>query len=484
MHFKLKIGKRIIKSAITLFLIFLIYIALLFVDEMLQIDASETWKAPSNMYTPFFAGIAAIYATHRDKKSSIKQAKVRSIGTLIGGYFGMILVFLLEFIFIDIFHVDQGHYAIYALIKYSLVTIFIIPLIIVSIKLKQADSVFITCLTYLSVTVSIRNGGMPVFQFATNRVISTLIGVGVSLLVNVNLFVVRKKNKNVLFVSTLENNILSSNDDLSPYVKYKLNELYESDINMVFATTRTAIAFESIFKDINIARDMIVMNGAAKYNFIEKTYNDVYHISHKEREIIETYLKDSDINAFTYTINDNVMHAYYNKLSNPGETLYFNHRKSQNTYSFVKGVLPSDLMATLYIAIDTKEKIDEFIEKVKQTKQVDNINFIVYKYKENIEGKDYYYLRIVNNKTNKDNAIKKLSKQYQTDHLIVCVSGHTDMELVKKANLSMCLNTAPDYVKEKVDLVVNGGPDSVLKIFSKIYHSKNINKTIEMIKKH
>ena len=58
------------------------------------------------------------------------------------------------------------------------------------------------------------------------------------------------------------------------------------------------------------------------------------------------------------------------------------------------------------------------------------------------------------------------------------------MELVKKANLSMCLNTAPDYVKEKVDLVVNGGPDSVLKIFSKIYHSKNINKTIEMIKKH
>ena len=43
---------------------------------------------------------------------------------------------------------------------------------------------------------------------------------------------------------------------------------------------------------------------------------------------------------------------------------------------------------------------------------------------------------------------------------------------------------AVDIVKEKVDLVVNGGPDSVLKIFSKIYHSKNINKTIEMIKKH
>ena len=131
MHFKLKVGKRIIKTAITLFLIFLIYIVLLFADEMLQINPNETWKAPSNMYTPFFAGIAAIYATHRNKKTSIKQAKVRSIGTIIGGYFGMILVFLLEIIFIDIFHIDQSHFAIFALIKYFIVTIFIIPLIIV-----------------------------------------------------------------------------------------------------------------------------------------------------------------------------------------------------------------------------------------------------------------------------------------------------------------------------------------------------------------
>ena len=162
------IGKRIIKTAITLFIVLLIYIALLALDNLFQIDHNN-FKAPSNMYTPFFAGIAAVYATHQNKKLSIKQAKVRSVGSLVGGYFGMIIVFLYLILF--------------NLIKYVIVSVSIIPLITFTVQIKQVDAVFITCLTFLSVTVSQRNGGMPVFQFATNRVLSTLIGVGVSLFV-------------------------------------------------------------------------------------------------------------------------------------------------------------------------------------------------------------------------------------------------------------------------------------------------------------
>ena len=71
------------------------------------------------------------------------------------------------------------------------------PLIELTVKLKQTDAVFITCLTFLSVTISARNGGMPVFQFATNRVLSTLIGVGVSLLVNNYIFHLNRCNKNI-----------------------------------------------------------------------------------------------------------------------------------------------------------------------------------------------------------------------------------------------------------------------------------------------
>jgi hypothetical protein len=49
--------------------------------------------------------------------------------------------------------------------------------------LNQKTATFISCLTYFSVTISIRNGGLPVFLFATNRVLSTLVGVGIALLI-------------------------------------------------------------------------------------------------------------------------------------------------------------------------------------------------------------------------------------------------------------------------------------------------------------
>ena len=46
----------------------------------------------------------------------------------------------------------------------------------------------------------------------------------------------------------------------------------------------------------------------------------------------------------------------------------------------------------------------------------------------------------------------------------------------------MCLNTAPDYVKNEVDYVINGNAETVLRIFDKIYHSSDVNKTIEKFK--
>ena len=188
------IGKRIIKTAITLFIVLLIHIVLLGLDNLLHVN-HDSFKAPSNMYTPFFAGIAAVYATHQNRKLSIKQAKVRSIGSIVGGYFGMLIVFLYELIAINLFSLENN-LVLFSLIKYFIVSICIVPLIVLTIKIKQPEAVFITCLTFLSVTVSQRNGGMPVLQFATNRVLSTLIGVGVSLLVNSFLFTFKKCNKN------------------------------------------------------------------------------------------------------------------------------------------------------------------------------------------------------------------------------------------------------------------------------------------------
>lgn len=479
MHFH--IGKRIIKTAITLFLIFLIYIILLYIDILIGIDSSK-WNAPSNMYTPFFAGIAAVFATHRDKKSSIKQAKVRSIGSIIGGYYGMILVYIIELLLIDLLSLDSIFPVFYQLIHYSLVTLAIIPLIVFTVKLKQVDGVFITCLTFLSVTVSMRNGGMPVLQFATNRVLSTLIGVGMSLFVNNYLFNIKRRNQDIMFISSLENNFLSNDDELSPFIKYKLNELFDSNIPLVFATTRTSMAFEYIFNNITINYPMVVMNGAAKYRFDLKKYSDVNHINNDIRKDLDETLEKLNMNAFVYTINDDVLHSYHNHLNNDGELLFFKHRKYQNSYTFVRGTMPLDLYAAMYVIIDTKERIDSFINEFNKSIYSSNVNLITYKYRDNVSGITYWYLKITNKLATKENCVNSLINNNLYNKLVVCGSGRSDIPLIKKADLSICLSTAPDYVKEEVDIIINGNAENVLRIFGKIYHSSNPNKTIIKIK--
>ena len=477
---KIHIGKRIIKSAITLFLILLIYVVLVLVDN-LNGTSLDDWKAISNMYTPFFAGIAAIYATHRDRKTSINQAKIRSIGSIIGGYFGMVILYVIEFIFLNLLNLAETN-IIYLIIKFAIVSLALIPLIAITVKLKQVDAVFITCLTYLSATVSLRNGGMPVFQFATNRVLSTLIGVGVALLVNTYLFNIKKTNKNVLFVASLENNFLSKEDEMTPFVKYKLNDLYESQIPLTFATTRTPTSFEYIFSGINVNYPMITMNGACRYRLSNKRYSDVYHIDLEYRKQIDELLETCNMNAFVYTINDHILHSYHNVLVNDGEKTFYTHRKNQSAYSFVRGVLPLDLNPTLYIIVDTLDNINNFIDKANEVNLFDNVRYITYLYKKDINGKDYYYLRIFNKLARKENYVNSIMQEKQLDRLIVSASGRTDLELVKKADLSMCLDIAPSYVKENVDIVLHGDASLVVKIFDKIYHSKNVDLTIKKIK--
>ena len=54
--------------------------------------------------------------------------------------------------------------------------------------------------------------------------------------------------------------------------------------------------------------------------------------------------------------------------------------------------------------------------------------------------------------------------------------------MIKNSDFSLCLNTAPQNIKDLVDVVVNDAGD-VLKVFEDIYHSKNYLKTTKQIVK-
>ena len=307
---KIHVGKRIIKTMIAVFISISIYIILLLIDiaRGKQPGNVDDTTALYNMYTPFFAGIAAAYALHRDKKSSYTQAKIRSFGSIIGGYFGMVVVMIFEYIFMTRLNLKETNFVLYKLIEYFVVSLGIIPLILIAVGVRQQSAVFISCLTYLSVTISIRNGGMTIWLFATNRVLSTLIGIGISLLVN-NIGLLKNKNKEVLFVSSLDNNFLNKGN-INPYIKYKLNNLYYKDMPLSFVTTRTPSSLNYIFEDVEVNYPMVVMNGSAIYHFDKNEYHNLNKIDDETEKYIEICLNKHKMNAFRYIIDDNMLHCF------------------------------------------------------------------------------------------------------------------------------------------------------------------------------
>lgn len=148
------VGMRIVKTAIAVFLCFM-------VDYL------------RGAGVPFYSAIAAILCMQPDVKNSFRVALNRTCGTLIGGLYGMlVLIGLRTFL-------PGGH----PVLQYLLIALALIPLIYITVLVNKTAATYITCVVFLSITVSHGLDLLP-YEFALNRIADTIIGILVSLGVN------------------------------------------------------------------------------------------------------------------------------------------------------------------------------------------------------------------------------------------------------------------------------------------------------------
>ncbi len=146
-------GMRVVKTVLAVYICFLIS----FLKKSL----------------PFYSVIAAILCMQNDSKNSWEVGKNRIIGTLIGGIYGFLAIVLIKFLNIELFNY----------LHYLVLSLFLIPIIYSNVYLKVPNSTYISCVVFMSITVS-HGGDIAPMYFALNRVIDTLIGIGVSLIIN------------------------------------------------------------------------------------------------------------------------------------------------------------------------------------------------------------------------------------------------------------------------------------------------------------
>ncbi|MEG2658142.1 MAG: aromatic acid exporter family protein, partial [Clostridiales bacterium] len=151
---------------------------------------------------PFYSAIATVLCMQPYVGNSLKVALNRVWGTIIGAIFGCVIL-LIEINLIP-------HTPI--IIHYLVVSFTVIPIIYTTVVLGKKEASYIACVAFLSVTVTTMVGTSPFF-FAAERVVDTIIGISVALVVNA-WHIPRRKNKNILFISALDETLVTPNNTL------------------------------------------------------------------------------------------------------------------------------------------------------------------------------------------------------------------------------------------------------------------------------
>lgn len=149
-----KVGLRTIKSGIAVFLCLLLL--------------------PSE---PFFACLTAVICLQDTVYNSIHMGINRGAGTIIGATCGLVFLFIFRSLEN---HISNVHIS--KIIIYLIISLGIILMIYICVVLKRPGAINITCIAFLGVTTAHAYSD-PLF-YATNRIIETLLGVVISILVN------------------------------------------------------------------------------------------------------------------------------------------------------------------------------------------------------------------------------------------------------------------------------------------------------------
>jgi len=453
-----RIGLRTIKTATAVMITMFIYLLLYIISP----ENAQEW------YSPFFAGIAAAYSMQRENAKSFFQARVRALGSIFGGLFGMAIILLYESTIMDLIILNWG-YVYHLAALYTITSIFLIILIHFLVLFKKHDLIFVAILTYLSIIVSTRNN-LPVIVFGIERISSTIIGVMVALLVN-NIHLYRHKNNDILFVSGLDKCLLNSEQKLTPYASYTLTSLIEDGLDFTISTTKTPASLTKILYSIPLNQDLMIMNGAVTYNLKNDKYLNIIPISKLAQNGIDQYFSKINRNIFTFTIFDQSLSIYRMKFANEAEEKFYLDRKNEYFVNHVRGKLTETEDAVYYILIDRKETVESYVKDLQSFSFSDDISFNIYPYP---FFDNYYFLKINNSHTSKKLALEHFLTKHNKRYVVSFGSMPFDIDLMNASDFSITLECATNEVKEIADLVLpSNSPDDMVREIKKIYHAKD-----------
>lgn len=384
-----RVGQRIIRSVVGVALSFVVYFL----------------RGQDGI--PFYTALAVLQCIQPYFESTGKMAKQRTMGTFIGAFWGLVVLMLANLV--------PGIFLPEAMWKYLLISIFTGFVIYSSVLLRQNDAAYFSCAVFLSITV-IHISDINPFLFVIDRVVDTLIGVGLAIIVN-SVHIPRKKNKDTLFVAGIDGLMLEKAEDttLSSYEMVELNRMIADGAKFTVATVRTPAEVLGNLEGINLELPIITMDGAALYDVKNNTYLYTYCMDYSRAVKVMEFLKEYRVSYFTNAIVGNMHTIYYRGLTNGAEEGLYHSMGNSPYRNYVNAEVPADTQV-IYIMLIQKEEVIREIYK-DMTAQDLTKSFKVLTYASDIYD-GYSYLRIYNMDATRENMLGNLKDMLNVEKVV------------------------------------------------------------------
>ncbi len=394
------VGNRIIKSAAGVLLCWCVYLL------------------RGRTGIPFYSMLAALWCIQPYINKTMSMALQRTIGTFIGAAFGLITI-VLEIYAFNIYDQPLG---------FLIVALMIIPVIYMTVLIKRPNASYFSCVVFLSITVIHMTDENPL-MFVLNRVLDTFIGIAVGMLVN-SARLPRRRITDTLFTAELDDMLSPISEQLSPFSRVEINRMLSEGLKFTLVTMRTPASLMDIISDVELKLPVVVMNGAALYDFRNNSYVKAYIISGDTCEKVRNIISYAGMNVFTNALCDDSLVIYYDRLENEAEKAIFTSLKKSPYRNYInRQPQPEDRVIYL-MTVDQSGRIAALYDRLVHSEAGQLLKIITYP-SQDYPG--YSYIKIYNRNAGKQHMTEILCREYGIEKCsTVAANGSRSMNCITR----------------------------------------------------
>ena len=360
-------GQRIVRSVFAVWLCMLLYYLRGFRGE------------------PFYSVIAALQCVQPYSSNMIKEGRDRIIGTLIGAFWGGVVLYA------ELLPVGSDVSGI--LLHYLLLGLFSGLVIYSTVLFRISKYALFSTVVFLGIAMyHIEDTVFYVHIF--NRTMDTILGVGIAFFVN-SVHLPRIRDCSTLFVSGIDHVLFREDRQLSSFTLIELNRYLDEGMRFSVSTKQTPATVHEVLAGVHFRLPIIAMDGAVLYDLNTMKYVRAHKMEPDLVQHISDFLHGEGMPFFVNTIQDQLLVIYFkdykdlileevrdvhhsdNNISvSAGHALnksaYISmaslyHKKRTSPYrNYVRTNRPITKDVVYFLIIDHEQNIDRLHEKLMQ----------------------------------------------------------------------------------------------------------------------